>query len=149
VFVSSGYGRGCTAFKISGAGGQFKAAEIYDNKEMQSHHGGVILIADHVYGMSDNGGLKCIAVKTGKKVWDNSGPGKGAIAYADGHLYCRNEGSGTVTLVEASAEAYKERGRLDQPDRSKRSAWANPVVFGGKLYLRDQDILLCYDVKAK
>jgi len=149
VFVSSGYGRGCTAFQVSGAGGQFKAAELYDNKEMQSHHGGIVLVDGHVYGMSDNGGLKCIEVKTGKTAWNNTGPGKGAIACADGLLFCRNEGSGVVTLVEASAESYKEKGRLDQPERSKRSAWSNPVVFGGKLYLRDQDNLFCYDVKAK
>lgn len=26
---------------------------------------------------------------------------------------------------------------------------AHPVIVNGKLYLRDQDVLLCYDVKAK
>jgi hypothetical protein len=54
-----------------------------------------------------------------------------------------------VALVEATPEAYKEKGRFDQPERSKVESWAHPVVAGGKLYLRDQDVLLCYDVKGK
>ena len=53
----------------------------------------------------------------------------------------------TVALIEASPEGYKELGRFDQPDRSNKNSWPHPVVAGGKLYLRDQDILLCYDVK--
>ena len=54
-----------------------------------------------------------------------------------------------MALVAASPEGYKEHGRFDQPDRSKKNAWPHPVIIGGKLYLRDQDVLLCYDVKAK
>jgi hypothetical protein len=68
---------------------------------------------------------------------------------ADGRLYCRSEGSkGTVALVEVTPAGYQEKGRFEQPDRTKSQSWAHPVVVGGRLYLRDQDLLLCYDVKA-
>ena len=71
------------------------------------------------------------------------------MAYADGHLYVRSEGNeGTVALVEATPKGYREVSRFDQPQRSNNQSWAQPVVAGGKLYLRDQDLLLCYDVKA-
>ena len=75
-------------------------------------------------------------------------PGKGSVAYADGHLYVRSE-RGKVTLVEANPARFVEKGRFEQPDRSTEPAWPHPVIAGGKLYLRDQDVLLCYDVKAK
>ena len=52
-------------------------------------------------------------------------------------------------IVEASPAAYKEKGRFEQPDRSKEQAWPHPVVSGGKFYVRDQDTLICFDVKAK
>ena len=58
-------------------------------------------------------------------------------------------GRGTVFLVDADPKKYEERGRFDQPDRSKEQAWAHPVVANGRLYVRDQDVLLCYEVKAK
>ena len=81
-------------------------------------------------------------------MWEAPSVGKGSVVYADGHLYVRSE-RGPVALVEANPEKYVEKGRFDQPDRSGQSAWPHPVVSGGKLYLRDWDILLCYDVKAK
>jgi outer membrane protein assembly factor BamB len=147
VFVSSGYGVGCHGFQVSAAGAQFKAQQLYADNKIQNHHGGSVLVGDHVYALFD-GGLMCVELKTGKVAWQNGSVGKGSITCADGMLFCRSE-RGPVALVEASPESYKEKGRFDQPDRSKLESWANPVVFGGKLYLRDQDVLLCYDVKGK
>jgi outer membrane protein assembly factor BamB len=145
VFVTSGYNVGCNAFQVGFAGGRFTARELYSGKQMRNHHGGVVLVGDHVYGF-DEGVLKCIELKTGREVWADRSVGKGAVAYADGHLYCRSE-NGPIALVEATPEGYREKGRFDQPDRSRRQAWPHPVVFGGKLYIRDQDVLLCFDVR--
>ena len=74
--------------------------------------------------------------------------GKGSIAFADGHLICRGEG-GAVALVEAKAEAYKEKGRFTPPTTNGNKCWAHPAISGGKLYLREQDVLYCYDLKGK
>ena len=150
VYVTSGYGVGCNLFKITSTGASFKADEVYKNKVMVNHHGGVVLLGDHLYGYSDGKGWVCQDFKTGEMVWSDEKLGKGSIAYADGRFYLRSEGSkGTVTLIEATPEAYRERGRFDQPDRSGKESWPHPVIAGGRLYLRDQDVLLCYDIKAK
>jgi outer membrane protein assembly factor BamB len=149
LFVASAYGVGHNGFKVAGSGGRFQCEEIYSGKDMENHHGGIILVGDHLYGM-DNRAMKCMELKTGKVVWQNRAVGKGSIAYADGHFVIRGEkGPGTIALVEASPEAYKEKGRFDQPDRSDKNSWPHPIIFGGKLYIRDQDVLLCYNVKAK
>ena len=71
-----------------------------------------------------------------------------ALAFADERLYYRLE-NGTMLLVEPDSKKYVERGRFRQPDRSGSPAWTHPVIANGKLYLRDQDVLLCYDIKAK
>jgi len=151
VFVSSGYGVGCNAYKISESGGKFNVEEVFNGTQMKNHHGGVILLGDHLYGFDDPGELKCLEFKTGKVVWKDKSVGKGSIAYADGHFVVRSEkkkGS-EIALVEATPDGYKEHGRFEQPDQSGSSAWPYPVICGGKLYLRDHDVLLCYDVKAK
>ena len=150
VFVTSGYGVGCNAFKITKSPGGFSAEETYSNKDMADHHGGVILKDGFVYGHSDSKGWICMDVKTGEVKWSDKGVGKGSVTFADGHLYCRSEGGkGQVALVEATPTGYKETGRFEQPDRSTKNSWAHPVVANGRLYLRDQDALLCYDIKAK
>ena len=147
VFVTSSYRFGtCNGYKIAAEGGRFKADQVYSGTQLKNHHGGVVVVGDHVYGTNDQS-LICLDLKTGKEVWTERSVGKGSIAYADGHLVVRSE-RGPVALVEATPTGYKEKGRFNQPDRSRENSWAHPVVIGGKLFLRDQDVLLCYDLKA-
>jgi outer membrane protein assembly factor BamB len=151
VYVTSGYGVGDNLFLITGSGGNFSAKEVYSNKVMVNHHGGVILVGDYLYGYSDGKGWTCQDFRTGQAKWQTKEQlGKGCVAYADGHLYLRQEdGPGTVAFIEASPEGYKEHGRFNPSFRSDKNSWTHPVISGGKLYLRDQDVLLCYDVKGK
>jgi len=78
--------------------------------------------------------------------------GKGAIAYADGRFYCLSEDDGEVVLIAASEEGWQEHGRFRlEPQTELRSdrgkVWTHPVIAGGRLYMRDQDLLFSFDVK--
>ena len=155
VFAASAYGAGGGLVKLSkDADGGIKAEEVWFSKNMQNHHGGVILLDECLYGANGgNGGgaLICLDFKTGSVLWNQRTEGrapKGSIALADGRLYYRCE-NGTMLLLEPNPKEYVERGRFEQPDRSSAPDWSHPVVANGKLYLRDQDVLLCYDVKAR
>lgn len=149
VYVTSGYGVGCNLFEVTKEGDAFAAREVYANKDMVNHHGGVVRVGDHLYGFSEGKGWVCQEFRTGKTVWAERGKlGKGAITYADGHLILRQEGGpGTVVLIRATPDGYQESGRFEQPDRSDKNSWPHPVVCNGRLYLRDQDLLLCYNLK--
>jgi outer membrane protein assembly factor BamB len=149
IYVTSGYGAGCNLFKVTRTGGQFSAEQVYANHVMVNHHGGVVQVGECIYGYSDGKGLTCQNAKTGEALWaEKAAIKKGSVSYADGKLYCREEDTGTVVLVDAASGAYKEKGRLTQPDRRPEKAWTHPVIANGKLYLRDQDLLLCYDLKG-
>lgn len=157
VFAASAYGAGGGAVKLSkDASGGIKAEEVYSTRRMQNHHGGMIVLDGCLYGANggnEGGYLLCLNFKTGEVLWDardvpeRPAP-KGSIAYADGRLYYRTE-RGAVLLIEPNSKEYRERGRFEQPDRTRLPAWAHPVIANGKLYIRDQDTLYCYDVKAK
>jgi outer membrane protein assembly factor BamB len=153
VFCSSGYGDGGSALlKINRKGNQFAAEEVYwrSNEQLQNHHGGMIAIGPHIYmGHGHNNGFPvCVDVKTGQPTW---GPGRGpgaesaAIAYADGHLYFRYQ-NGIMALIEANPKEYKVKGKFPIAVKNGNS-WPHPVIAGGKLYLRDQDDLVCYNIK--
>lgn len=152
VYVTAGYGVGCLSFKV-GPGNAIE--KLYENKVMKNHHGGVILIDGHLYGHSDGVGWTCQNLATGEEVWsEKAALGKGAVAYADGRLYCLAENNGTLALAEASAKGWKEHGRFKlEPQTTQRNPqgriWTHPVIVEGKLYLRDQELLHCYDVKAR
>jgi outer membrane protein assembly factor BamB len=149
VYVTSGYGVGCNLIKVTKDSAGFKAQEQYANTAMVNHHGGVVQIGGFVFGSSDGrpGGFVCMDMKSGEARWTEGSVTKGAVTSVDGLLIHRAERSGTVTLFEANPAGFKSLGKLEQPDRSRSAAWPHPVVANGKLYLRDQDVLLCYSVK--
>lgn len=151
VYVTSGYNAGCNLFRVSSIGTGLQAQQVYANKIIANHHGGVVLVGNHIYGHSDTRGWVCQELMTGKEVWsEKSKVGKGSILYADGHLYLREENkhNGSIVLIEATPSGYKEKGRFEQPHHTGKEVWPHPVIANGKLYLRDQDLLLCYNVKG-
>jgi outer membrane protein assembly factor BamB len=147
VFAASAYGIGGGLARIKKDGDKFAADEIYFVKEMQNHHGGMVLRDGYVYG-EGSGRLFCIEFKSGRVAWQAAGAGKGSIICVGDRLYFRNEG-GPVILVEVNPVKYVEHGRFTPPDKTDKPSWAHLVVANGKLYIRDQDLLLCYDVKKR
>ncbi|HTG46003.1 MAG TPA: PQQ-binding-like beta-propeller repeat protein, partial [Verrucomicrobiae bacterium] len=151
VYITAGYGAGCKLVRI---GAKNKVEEVYENKVMKNHHGGVVLVGGHIYGYSDGPGWVCQKFTSGEEVWASKKLGKGAVTSAGGRLYCLEEDSGTVVLIEPSTTGWKEHGRFKlQAQSSQRSSsgkvWTHPVIANGKLYLRDQELLSCYDVSGQ
>jgi outer membrane protein assembly factor BamB len=157
VWCSTGYDDGGSALLRMKAGGtdRVNISEVkrYGSGELQNHHGGMVLVGDHIYfGHGHNAGHPaCVEFKTGEIRWKEergaaSGGGSAAVVYADGMLYFRYQNA-KVVLIEATPDGLKVAGSFTQPDHSRRETWAHPVIANGKLYLRDQDKLLCFDVK--
>jgi outer membrane protein assembly factor BamB len=142
--------------RLKAAGGTVSAEQVYFNRLKLNSIGGVVRVGDYLYGTDARGQLVCVEFKTGKEKWRSDSVGSAALCCADGMLYVRGQG-GTgfgpekppeVALVEATPAGYRERGRFVQPDHGDRPAWPHPVVADGRLYLRDGNVLFCYDVKA-
>jgi outer membrane protein assembly factor BamB len=148
VFAASGYGNGGGRVQIEPSDGGFTASQMYFTKKMQNHHGGMVLVDGVLYGCSDPSVLTCLDYKTGKVKWTDRSSGKCSVLWADGMLFCRNE-NGPISLVEATPKGFNLKGRFDQPDRSDRNSWPYLVIANGVMYVRDQDMLLAYDVRGE
>jgi len=160
VFVTGAYAKsGSALVKLTAtAAGGMKAEEVYylDANTFGNHHGGLVLLGDYLYGGHGlNAGLPvCLEFKTGRIVWQadktpgGATAGSGAVIAADGHLYFRYQ-NGAVALIEASPAGYKLQSEFNAPRTGTARAWAHPVISDGRLYLRDDDALLCYDLKGK
>ena len=118
---------------------------MYFTRDMQNHHGGLVVVNGYLYGFH-NAILTCLEFATGKVMWRNRSVGKGSLAYADGSLYLWSENN-VVGLADASPAAYRETGRFRLPEQGWPS-WAHPVISGGRLYIRDQGILTAYNIRA-
>jgi outer membrane protein assembly factor BamB len=143
VFLSSDYGTGAGLVEIKADN---TAQEVYFTKDMRNHHSSSILVGDYLYGFS-SGILTAMKFDTGEVAWRDRSVGKGSLVYADGFLYAFSE-NGVVGLVEATPTRYVEKGRF-RIQQDSLPTWTHPVIAGGRLYLRDQNTIYAYDVKAK
>jgi outer membrane protein assembly factor BamB len=149
-FIYSAAGRsGGGGVRLKVNGGTFETEQLYFSPKLPTSVGGALKVGEYLYGTSA-GALLCLEFKTGNVKWDDRSIGAAALCYADGRLYLHGE-NGEVALLEATPEAYREKGRfkpVDQPDRGSSKAWAYPIIADGRLYIRDLGTLWCYDVKA-
>ena len=126
--------------------------EVYGYKKgLANKHGGIVLIGEYIYGCADdNNSVWCAKLSTGvvEEGWKARGSGTGSVAIstADGYLYARFA-SGVLALVKASPGKYEEVSSFNIPHYETRPSWSHPVIAGGKLYLREGDWIMCYDIK--
>lgn len=155
IFSANGYHAGALLLKIerdeeSETG--VTAREVYRlrGNRFQNHHGGFVLIDDHVFGGhgSNNGLPTCIEFRTGKIAWKQRGPGTGSasVVAADGHLYFHYQ-NGVVALIEANPETYRLKGTFKLP-KAGGDSWSHPVIAHGKLFLREQKNLSAYNLRS-
>ena len=143
LFVSSDYGTGGALFRLKGEG---KPEEVYFTRDMKNHYSTSVLVGDTLYGFSSSV-LTALDFQAGRVRWRDRTVGKGSLIYADGMLYVLGE-NGALALVEASPDAYREKARFEVT-RGDFPVWSPPVIADGKLYLREQDHLYCWDIRAK
>jgi outer membrane protein assembly factor BamB len=152
VFSTVGFQQGCDLIRLTLEGGAVKPEVVFSNKSVQNRDGGMVRVGDHLYGHSEKGGWICQEFKTGKLMWsEHDKLGRGSVISAGGNLICCAEKGGTVVLLEATARGWNERGRFKLPREStqrRRSGglFTHPVVANGRLYIRDQELLFCYDI---
>ena len=146
VFWANGYGKGGICMKLQRGGSGVSARQASTARDMVCHHGGYVIHEGHIYG-NNGGGWACLDLKTGDVKWKDRGVGKGSLCRADGMLYLFGENGGRAGLATCSPDGLEMKGTFSV--RGRGTSWAHPVVIGGRLYLRYDTHLYCFDVKAK
>jgi len=153
VFATVGFQQGCDLIKLIPRAAEIEVEKVFSNKTVENRDGGLVLVDGYIYGHSENQGWFCAEFQTGKIVWSvRNKLGRGSVTCADGNLICCAEKGGVVALVEATPKGWNEKGRFTLPRESEMrrpsgGLWTHPVVANGRLYIRDQELLYCFDVK--
>jgi outer membrane protein assembly factor BamB len=146
IFVASGYGKGCALLELSlGPDGSPRVAHVYEHNRMRPFFASPVRRGDYFYGF-DQMDLVCMNVRTGTIVWREKSIRefrKASLLAADGHLIIHGE-SGTLTLVEATPEGYKEKSSFRV---SKSRCWTAPALADGRLVIRDDARVYCFDLR--
>ncbi|HYO11956.1 MAG TPA: PQQ-binding-like beta-propeller repeat protein [Thermoanaerobaculia bacterium] len=144
VYVSGGDDAGAVLMRIKNEGGKATVEELWKTRIMKNHFNNAVLVGDHLYGF-DNATFKCLSVATGEQTWAQRGLGKGSLLAADGDLLIVLSDKGTLLLVQASPEEYRELARFQALEGK---AWTAPTLANGRLYLRDQDEIVALEMKS-
>ncbi len=147
VFITSGYGQGCQAIKLTGD----KAKTLWTNLSIEGQHTDPVILNGYVYGYSgessqNDGSLKCIRLSDGKEMWSSNEAGYGTLVFADGHLICMDI-EGNLHLIEANPKKFVKVSEMKNAIADvKNPNWVTPILANGKLYLRYMQKLICYDI---
>ena len=154
IATSVGFGDGMDCFKIEKSGSSFQAKQVYSKKEIANDNGGIVLVGKHVYGFHMKRFWECIDIETGTVAWTSARKGitAGSVIAADGRLYVLAEDSGEVAMLAASPAGYKEISKFKIPELSTLrkdggKLWAHPAISDGKLFIRDQELLYCFEIR--
>jgi outer membrane protein assembly factor BamB len=147
VFYSTGHKVGSRRMKLHIVDGKVTTELLWQSVELDNHHGGVILLDGYLYGSGHRRGWICVDWETGKTMYNEPGVGKGSLTYADGMFYTLGERS-RMGLVKATPERHELVSEFPLPEAGDGPSWAHPVVCAGRLYIRHDDFLYAYDIKA-
>jgi outer membrane protein assembly factor BamB len=151
IFISAAYGQGCALLRAVRKDDGVKFIQVYarHRKGLQNHHASSVYFDRHLFGFDGDsvGRLKCIEFNTGneKADWDARGVDKGSVVLAGKHLIIQTE-RGDLSLVEATAEEFRLVAKIPKV-LSGSNNWATPTLVEGRLYLRDEEKIVCYDVR--
>lgn len=150
LFFATGHARGGRLLRLRVEGQACSAELVWRTDKLDAHHGGIVLHGGHLYGFC-HGNYKsrwdCLELATGKLLYSERTPAKGAVTYADGRLYAVDE-RGLVELIKPVPTAREVVSRFQLPKGGRGPVWAHPVVCGRRLYLRHADTLYAYGVGA-
>jgi len=142
LFWGVGYGKGSVCLKVSNSGGKWKFSEAWTSKDLNCHPGNYVVVDGCVYGKG-RGGLACVDLKTGKTKWKER-TGAGQACFADGMIYSFSDRGGRISLVDPSTTTDKVKGSFKVAGTG--ASWSHPVVINGRMYLRYDTNLYCFDV---
>jgi outer membrane protein assembly factor BamB len=148
LFISSAYGTGSRALRLTREGNQTRVQELWYNNRMRIHHGTIIRLGDYVYGSSGDFGpapLTAVNVKTGEVKWQERAFPKAVFVYADGKLIVVDEDGG-LSLATVSPEGVKV---ISKTSVLSHNSWTPPSLAGSKLYIRDRKSIMALDVGGK
>jgi len=145
IYITSGYNHGGAMFKLSEDGSD--ADLIWTDSTLDVHHGGAVLLNGYIYGSNwlhnGNGNWCCIKWETGETMYESSWINKGSVIAAENRLFCYEEKTGHIALVEPNVDDFTIISTF-RPFEKGWPHWAHLVIRDGVMYVRYKDVLNAY-----
>jgi outer membrane protein assembly factor BamB len=142
--ISGGYGKGAALVEVAQSGDGLSARKVWENISMKNKFNSSVIDNGHLYGL-DEGILTCLDVQTGERKWKGGRYGYGQLLLANGHLVVITE-EGELVLVRATPDKHEELARFEA---IQGKTWNYPAIAGGRLLVRNQTQMACFNLSGR
>jgi len=148
IFFTGGYNKGCAMIRLTSEGGRIRPVELFRKKPrvFGADQQTPIFFNGFIYGVIPGGQLACIDLD-GNQLWTSGREnryGLGPFIIAGGVILALNDQTGTLHMVDATPDGFRELARAKVLDG--HDAWAPMAMADGKLILRDLTHLVCLEI---
>ena len=141
VFITSGYGHGCAMIEVANN----TAKILWENKNLASRMSCPVYYNGYIYGISDNGSMKCIDPTTGAAKWSQAGFGEGTVTIIGDVILVVNANNGDLVMVKIDSEKYTELNKIQV--LGTNSNWTHPSYSDGIFIMRSKKKLVALQLK--
>lgn len=148
VFIACGHSSGGSLMKIDM--NARTAVPVWHRRDLDDCHSGALLTEGKLFGCSCRQGGRafyCVDYASGKTLKLDPSMGKVGITWAEDKIYALNH-RGTLYLLAVTPEGFERVSEFALPKKPTNSYLAHPVVCDGTLYLRCNENLYAYDIRA-
>jgi outer membrane protein assembly factor BamB len=138
------------------------ATEIWRDKGFNTSHSPVFADGEHLYGVDRTGYLRCIDIKTGKRLWQTTepitgprpaNPGTGFLVKNGDRFLIAGE-TGELTIARLSPEGYEkiDSAKLLEPTHDSfghKALWSCPAYADGRMYWRNDKEIICVSLSPE
>ena len=142
LFISSGYRTGSALLQLKRTGDKLEATELWKGKAIMAKFQTPVLYEGHLY-TSDQNGFKCVDFATGEVKWNDRHIKHGTVAVAEGNLFLLTE-RGELKIGPASPIGFTPTTDVRV---LKGRCWTVPTLINGRLYARNLDEIVCFNLK--
>lgn len=143
LLIPAGMGTGTRLVEFSSGDNGLEGKELWTSLDMKPDYNDILVHDGNIYGF-DNAIFACIGLADGKRKWKGGRYAKGqALLLADSGLIVVVSEKGELVLVRATPEGHRELGTIEALGGK---TWNHPVVVDDRLYLRNAEEIVCYQL---
>ena len=134
------------ALKVRREGLKFVASEAWSNDQLRITYSSPVMFRDHVVGVTFRKQLVCVDLATGKTAWVSGVSGSHASIVRAGDWLLVLTEDAELFIFEASLVGVVRKARWRVSDSG--STWSHLAVVGTRIYVKDKNDVLCFDLAA-
>lgn len=154
LLVGTGYGEGTRMLRITKLESQtnvsanWNVEELWTSRSMKPYFNDFVLHKGYLYGF-DHEIVTCIDAKTGDRMWKKGRYGFGQLILEpkDEVLIVLGE-QGELALLRATPDQAKA-GEIRKIQALEGKTWNHPVLVQNRLYLRNAQEAVCYELASR